>query len=385
VIEDVPLSLAPTLLYSHNTGVSPTQTRRRFTAAFKLQTLEAAAQCTKPGELGVLLRREGLYSSHLVAWRAAVKIGTLVVGAPRRRGPKPPPPDPSSKQIALLERQLERATARAERLELIVELQKRSGAAPRPRTAGDRRRARDTVVAAVAEHGARCGIAALSTALGLPPATYYRVQKTRMIAAAGDAVPAAPRAAPARALRPDERTAVLTALHERRFLDLAPTEVYATLLDEGIYHCSERTMYRGLAAQGEARDRRAQRRHPHYAAPELLATAPNQLWSWDITKLKGPTTWAWYHLYVLLDVFSRYAVGWMIAPRESAALAERLIATSCERQGILRGQLTLHADRGSSMTSKPIALLLAELGVTKTHSRPHVSNDNPYSEAMNSE
>jgi putative transposase len=113
-----------------------------------------------------------------------------------------------------------------------------------------------------------------------------------------------------------------------------------------------------------------------------LATAPNQLWSWDITKLKGPTTWSWYHLYVLLDVFSRYVVGWMIAPRESAALAERLIATSCERQGILRGQLTLHADRGSSMTSKPVALLLADLGVTKTHSRPHVSNDNPYSEAQ---
>jgi len=183
-------------------------------------------------------------------------------------------------------------------------------------------------------------------------------------------------------LHPDERAQVLAVLHEPRFLDLAPAEVYATLLDEGTYHCSERTMYRLLAAQRETRERRAQRRHPHYAAPELLATAPNQLWSWDITKLKGPTTWSWYHLYVLLDVFSRYVVGWMIAPRESAALAERLIATSCERQGILRDQLTLHADRGSSMTSKPVALLLADLGVTKTHSRPHVSNDNPYSEAQ---
>jgi putative transposase len=124
------------------------------------------------------------------------------------------------------------------------------------------------------------------------------------------------------------------------------------------------------------RERRAQRRHPHYAAPELLATAPNQLWSWDITKLKGPVTWSSYHLYVVLDVFSRYVVGWMITPRESAVLAERLITASCARQHIARGQLTIHADRGSSMTSKPVALLLADLGVTKTHSRPHVSNDN---------
>jgi putative transposase len=237
-------------------------------------------------------------------------------------------------------------------------------------------------MAVIGEHGPRCGIGALSTALGLPPATYYRVQKTLMLAAAGELRPVAPRASPARTLRPEERAQVLTVLHEPRFLDLAPAEVFATLLDEGTYHCSERTMYRVLAAQGEAHERRAQRRHPHYAAPELLATAPNQLWSWDITKLKGPTTWSWYHLYVLLDVFSRYVVGWMIAPRESAALAERLIATSCARQGILRGQLTLHADRGSSMTSKPVALLLADLGVTKTHSRPHVSNDNPYSEAQ---
>lgn len=237
-------------------------------------------------------------------------------------------------------------------------------------------------MAVIVEHGPRCGVAALSTALGLPPATYYRVQKTLMLAAAGDLLPVTPRASPARALRPEERAQVLTVLHEPRFLDLAPAEVFATLLDEGTYHCSERTMYRVLAAQSEVRERRAQRRHPHYTAPELLATAPNQLWSWDITKRKGPTTWSWYHLYVLLDVFSRYVVGWMIAPRESAALAERLIATSCERQGILRGQLTLHADRGSSMTSKPVALLLADLGVTKTHSRPHVSNDNPYSEAQ---
>jgi putative transposase len=141
-------------------------------------------------------------------------------------------------------------------------------------------------------------------------------------------------------------------------------------------------MYRILAAEGEVPERRAQRRHPVYEAPELLATQPNELWSWDITRLKGPATWRYFHLYVLLDVFSRFVVGWMVAHRESATLAERLIATRCARQGIRPEQLTLHADRGAAMTSKPVALLLADLGVTKPHSRPHVSNDNPYSEAQ---
>ena len=141
-------------------------------------------------------------------------------------------------------------------------------------------------------------------------------------------------------------------------------------------------MYRLLAAHREVRERRDQLRHPRYAAPQLLATRPNQLWSWDITKLLGPAKWTYFYLYVILDVFSRYVVGWMVAHRESATLAERLIGETCTRQGITPGELTLHADRGSSMTSKPVALLLADLGVTKTHSRPYVSNDNPFSEAQ---
>ncbi len=175
---------------------------------------------------------------------------------------------------------------------------------------------------------------------------------------------------------------MLDALHEQRFVDLAPAEVYATLLDEGRYLCSERTMYRLLAAHQELRERRNQFRHPHYAAPELLARRPNQLWSWDITKLLGPAKWTYFYLYVMLDVFGRYAVGWMIAHCESATLAERFIRETCARQGIERDQLTVHADRGPVMTSKPVALLLADLGVTKTHTRPHVSNDNPFSEAQ---
>ena len=226
---------------------------------------------------------------------------------------------------------------------------------------------------AVTELGPRLGFAAACAAVGLPKSTYYRRLK-----------PPRPRAKRTshRALGAAEKRGVLDVLNEPRFADLAPAEVHATLLDEGRYLCSERTMYRVLAENAEVRERRDQLRHPAYTAPELLATAPNQLWSWDITKLLGPRKWTYFHLYVILDVFSRYVVGWMLAHRETAALAERLIRETCERQGIERDQLTLHADRGTSMRSKPVALLLADLGVTKSHSRPHVSNDNPFSESQ---
>ena len=225
---------------------------------------------------------------------------------------------------------------------------------------------------AVTAHAPTRGIRPVCAALGVPRATYYRKLRPWH----GPRRWTSPRA-----LSPSERTVVLGALHEPRFCELAPAEVYATLLDEGRYLCSERTMYRVLAANREVRERRDQLRHPAYAAPELLATAPNQLWSWDITKLLGPTTWSYYYLYAVLDVFSRYVVGWMVADCESATLAKKLFIATCERQGIEPGQLTLHADRGSSMKSKCLALTLADLGVTKTHSRPHVSNDNPYSES----
>jgi putative transposase len=201
--------------------------------------------------------------------------------------------------------------------------------------------------------------------------------------------PPAPSSAPTvlpgvhpRALSAAEQQTVLDVLHSPRFQDAAPAAVYATLLDEGTYLASERTMYRLLAAEGETRPRRDQLIHPTYQKPELLATAPNQVWSWDITKLLGPAKWTYFYLYVILDVYSRYVVGWMVAHREQAELAERLIAETLAKQEIPAGQLTLHADRGSSMTSKPVAFLLADLGVTKTHSRPHVSNDNPYSESQ---
>src|SRR6266700_482841 len=229
-------------------------------------------------------------------------------------------------------------------------------------------------MAPVTQIGPRLGIAPTCAALGLPRATYYRRRRPTRAAP--------PRRRSPRALGEAERAAVLEQLHAPRFVDLAPGEVYATLLDEGRYLCSERTMYRLLAAHHEVRERRNQRRHPQYAAPELLARRPNELWSWDITKLLGPAKWTYFYLYVMLDVFSRYVVGWMVAHRESATLAERFIHETCARQGIGRHQLTIHADRGPAMTSKSVAFLLADLGITKTHSRPHVSNDNPFSEAQ---
>jgi putative transposase len=219
------------------------------------------------------------------------------------------------------------------------------------------------------------GVAPVCQALAVPRATYYRWQQPK------GRGPAGPRRVP-RALAPEERQQVLAILNDERFADLPPAEVYATLLDEGKYVCSIRTMYRVLQAHAQVKERRRQLRHPRYAAPELLATRPNQLWSWDITKLKGPVKWSYFYLYVVLDVFSRYVVGWLAALQESATLAQRLIAQSCARQGIAEGQLTIHADHGPAMLAKSVALLLADLGVTKTHGRPHVSNDNPYSESQ---
>src|SRR5712692_1863157 len=213
-------------------------------------------------------------------------------------------------------------------------------------------------------------------ALGVAPATIYRRRRPPVPR------PPRPRRLPARALSEAERQAVLAELHSERFVDCSPAQVWATLLDEGRYLASERTMYRLLeAVHGAVRERRDQLTHPPYARPELLAERPNELWSWDISKLKGPAKWTCFYLYVILDVFSRYAVGWTVQQREAASVAEALIAQAAEQQQIEPGTLTVHADRGSSMTSKPVALLLAELGVAKTHSRPYTSTDNPYSEA----
>src|ERR1017187_10238022 len=231
-------------------------------------------------------------------------------------------------------------------------------------------------MAAVTELATTVGTRAACRVLFASRASYYRDRRAVCFPTA-----IALRLRPARALSPAERETVLAHLHGERFQDRSPAAVYATLLDEGHYYCSIRTMHRFLKQQGESRERRDQLTPPPYLKPELLATAPNQLWSWDITKLLGPAKWTYFYLYVILDVFSRYVTGWRVAMRESAELAKRLIEESCAKQNIQPGQLTLHADRGSSMSSKPVAFLLVDLGVTKTHSRPHVSDDNPFSES----
>jgi putative transposase len=234
---------------------------------------------------------------------------------------------------------------------------------------------------AIAAMAPRIGTRAACAAAGVAQASWYRRHRASPVPPRRAPVPQRDRAQP-RALPEAERAAILAALHSERFADLAPAEVWAILLDEGSYLGSVSTFYRLLRAAGESRERRAQATHPAAVKPELMAEGPNRVWSWDITKLHGPAKWTYYYLYVILDIYSRYAVGWMVATRESAALAEKLIAATMAKQHVTAGQLTLHADRGSSMTSKPVTFLLADLGVTQSHSRPRVSNDNPYSEAQ---
>lgn len=220
-------------------------------------------------------------------------------------------------------------------------------------------------------------------ALALPRSQYYRQQQPPQAPAAATPVETAVGKPHPRALSAAETATVHELLTSARFQDMSPYEVYGTLLDEECrYLCSIRTMYRILQRHGQTTPRGRQRARAAYKKPELLATAPNQVWSWDITKLRGPRKWTYYYLYVMLDIFSRYVVGWHIAPRESAAVAQELIAACCLEQGIAQEQLTIHADRGGPMTAKAVAQLLADLGVTRTHTRPYTSNDNPYSEAQ---
>lgn len=221
------------------------------------------------------------------------------------------------------------------------------------------------------------GVVRACKAVGRARASYYRTRRGPVHG------PPTPRPRPVRSLSDAEREEVLAIMTSDRFVDLPPAQIWARLLDEdATYLCSVSTMYRLLRTQQMVRERRRQASHPAHVKPELVATAPNQVWSWDITKLRGPWKWTWYHLYVVLDVYSRYVIGWTVATRESASLAHDLLNACITAEGISHGQLTIHADRGTSMTSRTVAQLLADLGVVRSHSRPHVSNDNPFSEAQ---
>jgi putative transposase len=224
------------------------------------------------------------------------------------------------------------------------------------------------------ELASQIGLSAACRVMGVPRSSLYRARQPKAAAA--------PRPTPVQALSQEEKATVRQVLNSERFQDAAPRQVYATLLDEQVYLCHWRTMYRILKEHAEVQERRHPRRHPTYPKPELVATGPNQLWSWDITKLHGPAKWVYYYLYVILDVFSRYIVGWLIAEVESAQLAQQLITESCTKQGIVKHQLTLHSDRGSPMKAKTVNQLLTDLAITKSLSRPHLPDDNPYSEAQ---
>lgn len=229
--------------------------------------------------------------------------------------------------------------------------------------------------AAVEELAQSIGVSQACAVYDFPRSSLYRQRHSQVTSQRA-------RPTPTRALSADERAIVRAVLNSERFADQTPYEVYATLLDEAVYLCSIRTMYRILQETEEVQERRNQLRHPAYTKPELLATEQNQLWSWDITKLRGPVPWQYFYLYVILDVFSRYVVGWLLADHESAELAEQLIAESCHKQGIARDQLVLHADRGAAMTAKSMAQLLTDLGIEQSHSRPYTPDDNPFSEAQ---
>jgi putative transposase len=230
---------------------------------------------------------------------------------------------------------------------------------------------------AIAELTPLIGVRAACRATGRPQANHYRRHRQSPLPVTAKRE----RKAQPRALSQAERDTVRALLNHPDFADKAPATIYHELLDEGVYVASVATMYRILRAHDEVKERRRQATHPARVKPELIAEHPNRVWSWDITKLRGPAKWSTFHLYVIIDIYSRYVTGWMIADRESAALAEKLLADTIIKQRVDRDTLTIHADNGSSMASKPVAFLLADLGVTKTHSRPHVSNDNPFSEA----
>jgi transposase-like protein len=274
--------------------------RRRFTAAYKLRILKEAESCTEPGQIGALLRREGLYSSNLTLWRSQVNKGLI----PKKRGPQTRKPDPQTRRIAELEWENAKLTHKLKQAELIIDVQKKWPNSSKEAT----RRSHECGVSLNND----VGISAACSAPDVPRAGFYRwrTPKEKMI-----------RPAPPLALSCAERGSVLDLLHSGRFVDKAPLEIYATLLDEKEYVCSVRTMYRILARENELKERRRQVSRPHYAEPEILATGPNQAWSWDITKLKGPVKWNCFYLYVIRDIWSRYVVGWTVAHRESAALA----------------------------------------------------------------
>ncbi|MFI7068645.1 IS3 family transposase [Kribbella sp. NPDC050124] len=350
---------------------------RRYSASYKARILAEYEELDKAGK-GALLRREGLYSSLISAWRDQRDKGAMAaLATPAGR----PQADPREKENARLRKENERLAAELDKAQRVIEVQGkalRAVGSARDRQADQRERAHAMIDDAITELEPLIGTRRACLATGRPQASHYRRHRKSPLPVR----PPRPRKPQPRALTPAERAEVRAVLNSAEHVDKAPVAVYHELLDDGVYLASVSTMYRILREHDEVHERRRQAVHPARVKPELVATQPNVCWSWDITKLRGPAKWSYYYLYVIIDIYSRYVVGWLLAECESAALAEKLLADTITKQNAEPGQLTIHADNGSSMASKPVAFLLADLGVTKTHSRPHTSNDNPYSEAQ---
>ena len=349
-----------------------------------MREADAALASGEEGAVGELLRREGLYSSHLTAWRRERDAGELAGLTPKKRGRKP-----RKNPLADENARLQRENARLQRELYKAKHDHRRPKKSRGAVGGDTAGAdggglraaeekppleKDAVMQGLAFLIPLVGIVAACVALGVNRASYYRAQKPKPRPQ--------PRPRPARALGDDERAHVLAVLDSEPFMDKAPAQVYAKLLDDGEYLCSTRTMYRVLDDAGQVRERRAQRRHPEYVKPQLVATAPNQVWSWDIDQAAGPgeghVLHALRHPRHLQPLRRRLAGRQRASRRRSRSASSRRAASS---SGIEPGQLTVHADRGSPMIAKSTAQLYVDLGIAQSHSRPHVSNDNPYSEA----
>ncbi|MGH9054765.1 MAG: IS3 family transposase [Acidimicrobiales bacterium] len=355
----------------------PARARRRaFSARYKLDILARYEALDGQGR-GALLRREGLYTSSISEWRQQREQGALAgLSAPRGR----PPKSPLESRLVRVERVNRRLREDLDKAHKVIEIQGKT-----LRALGDacsRERGRGEQADAMIDSTTRELIPMLGTrgacaASGRPVATHYRRHRK----SPKPPRPRRQRARQPRALSEEERAEIETVMNSERFSEQSPASVYATLLDEGTYLGSVSTIYRVLREQGQVGERRRQATHPAAVKPELVADRPDQVWSWDITKLLGPVKWTYYYLYVVIDIYSRRVVGWLLAGGESAALAKHLLKETMAKEGVTPDQLTIHADHGSSMASKPVALLLADLGVIKSHSRPHCSNDNPYSEA----
>ncbi|MCA1698576.1 MAG: IS3 family transposase [Actinobacteria bacterium] len=350
---------------------------RRYSAKYKAQILDEYERLDKAAK-GALLRREGLYTSLISEWRKQRDRGAReALAKPAGRQPA----DPRDREVARLRRQNERLAAELDKARKVIEVQGKALGAVGPARLRQRPdgSGRDEMIdQAVTELTPLVGVRHACSAVGEAQARWYRRHRQSPPPPKPERVPAPQ----PRALSELERKELRRVLNSEEHVDEAPATVYAKLLDEGVYLASVPTMYRVLREHDEVHERRRQATHPAAKKPELVATKPNQVYSWDITKLLGPAKWTYYYLYVILDIYSRYVPGWMLAHAENAKLAEALLADTVTKQNIGRGQLTLHADRGSPMVAKPVAFLLADLGVTKSYSRPHTSNDNPFSESQ---